>query len=143
MLTKNVLVVSRYWHWYSRRLMEKYCLKGPDSMILSVLESRASISQDCLCTFLLLDKASMAKAAARLEENGYILRAVNDKDKREKLLELTSLGRDVCAALREAKGRWEKICLEGFTPDECALFQQLSERAACNAVEYRRKKECG
>lgn len=142
MLTKNVLVIGRYWHWYSRRLMEKFRLNGPDSIILSFLESRAPISQDCLCTFLLLDKATMAKAAARLEDHGYILRAVNDKDKREKLLELAPSGRDVCAALREAKNRWESICFDGFTPEECALFQQLSERAARNAVEYRRKKEC-
>lgn len=142
MLTKNVLVVSRYWHWYSRHLMERLQLCGPDSMILSFLEHHELISQDFLCTFLMMDKATMAKAAARLEERGYIHRAVNDKDKREKLLGLTGEGLEICSVLREAKSRWEEICLDGFTGEEKAVFSRLSEKAARNAVEYRRKKEC-
>lgn len=142
MLTKNVLVVSRYWHWYSRTLMERLQLSGPDSMVLTFLESHELISQDFLCTFLMLDKATMAKAAARLEERAYIYRAVNDKDKREKLLGLTDEGREICSVLREAKIHWEDICLQGFTEQEREIFVRLSEQAARNAVEYRRKKEC-
>lgn len=141
MLIKNLLVISRYWHWFSRRLPEGSHLSGPDLMILSFLENRGLLNQDCLCKFLLLDKASMAKAAARLEEHGYIHRAVNDKDKREKLLGLTDAGRAVCSALEETKRRWEAICFNDFTDEELALFDRLSERAARNAVEYRKKKE--
>lgn len=140
MLAKNLILISRDWHCFRRPLLEALQLSGPDLTILAFLEHHKTLNQDCMCTSLLLDKATMAKSAARLEERGYIQRTVNALDKREKLLEMTPAGLEACAALHEAKARWESICLEGFSPQERELFSVLCERAARNAVDYRKKK---
>lgn len=141
MLTKNLSVIGRYWHWYSRRLTEQYELLGPDLMVLSFLSSNEESTQDLICTCLLLDKTTTAKSAFRLEKMGYISRKVNDKDRREKLLCLTQQGKELCCHVLEERTQWEKICLEGFTAQEIGIFTALSERAAHNAVEYRRRRE--
>ena len=141
MLTKNLSVISRYCHWYMRKMLGESQLSGIDPVILSFLRGKEGTCQDCLCTFLLLDKATMAKAAARLEEKGYITRAVNDKNKREKLLRLTESGQELLQKIEVAKEKWEGIYLRGFSEEERETFLRLSARAAQNAVEYRMKKE--
>lgn len=139
MLTQNFMIINRYCHWYIRNKMETFGLNRAEYPMLFFLNGRDAISQDCLGQFLLMDKATIAKAAAHLEEEGYLQRHVNEHNKREKLLGLTEQGSAFVSELQSAKALWENICLQGFSEEEKRLFQQFSERAAQNAVEYRKK----
>ena len=137
MLTRNLSIINRYCHFFLRPLLEDCGLSGPDSLLLSFLKGREAANQDYLGCCLLLDKATVAKSAARLEERGFIRRRVNALNRREKLVELTDEGRALLGRIDGAKARWEDICLSGFDEAERAAFLALSERAAQNAVEYR------
>ena len=92
-----------------------------------------AVSQDDLATFLVVDKATAARAVARLEEQGYVTRTPDAHDRRINRVHLTDKARKVEPALRAILRDWSDALTEGFTDDERSTIMALLERMAANA----------
>ena len=84
-----------------------------------------------------LDKGRIARNLSELEEKGLVCRVVNESNKRQKLVSLTSQGRQVLSGIDRIFEEWDAVCFSGFTEQERCLYQDFVKRIAENAMEYR------
>jgi len=124
-------------HGYARLHFDKvtapYGIPGPHLHFLMRLYHGDSLSQDDLAKFFAVDKATAARAVAKLEKEGYVVRKPDTRDKRIKRVELTEKAKQVEPALRAALHGWSDTLTEGFTEQERATLVRLLQRMAANA----------
>lgn len=136
MLVKYLSTIQRAWHRFISVRLEQYHLGYMDHIFISYLGRRGELTQDALTRCVLMDKATIAKALARLEHMGYVSREVNEKNKREKLVRLTESGRQLYAVIRRAVDDWTDICCAGMDEQTRDLFLQLCEQVSQQTVAY-------
>ena len=122
--------------FYIRKELERYGLFPTEGRILYLLRNQCN-SQEVLAEKLQQDKGRIAKAMQHLEEKGFIIRKVNEKNRRQKLAYLTEEGRDMVEEITTIFKQWDEICYEGFSEEEKQLHQGFLRRIAQNAVKYR------
>jgi len=104
--------------------------------ILMGLYRNEGASQDELATHHLLDKATIARAVARLEKAGYVVRRRDEHDGRIKRVALTPKARRIEPELREIRDEWSEVLTEGFSEQEREALLSLLERMVANAERY-------
>lgn len=135
-----VSIIRRCELSYIRCELEKYGLIPLEGRILRLLKDQCC-SQDYLGEILDIDKGRIAKTIFSLEEKKLICRAVNEKNRRQKLVSLTEKGMSIYETLCVIYKKWDNICYTGFTQEERMLNTEFVKRISKNVVEY--KKENG
>lgn len=136
MLVKYFAIIHRTWHRFIGERLEQYHLGCMDHIFISYLGHRGQLTQEGLNRFVLMDKATIAKALARLEHMGYVQRQVNEKNKREKLVCLTEQGQQLYMVICQAVDDWTEICCAGMDEQQKQSFMQLCQQASQQAMAY-------
>lgn len=95
---------------------------------LRALSEFPSLEQNELCTYLDLDRSTIATLLVRLEEKKLIRRTPSERDRRRKHVALTARGRHVLAAMAPALERVQERLLEPLGPAERAAFGRMLKR---------------
>ena len=82
-------------------------------------------SQDELARALCLDKSTVARTLAHLENHGYITRIPNEKDKRQYLVQPTEKMLNIYPKVRLANREWNARLTENVSPDELEVFHKV------------------
>ena len=110
-----------------------------DYDMIHTVRHRPSVTQEELRRLYCLDKSTIARRAAKLEEAGYIRRLPNPEDKRRKQLFVTERG----DALREAKVEAEAFYFDWLTAElteaELAALVPLLDRLQLRSRDERRQ----
>jgi DNA-binding MarR family transcriptional regulator len=83
--------------------------------------------------FLGYDSGAMKRLLDRIEDKGVIIRRRCDIDRRLQILELTDAGRELYPRIMEVARRVHAKTLEGFTPEEAALFQTFLQKVIASS----------
>lgn len=96
--------------------------------ILYVLSKQSGIDQISLARLLGLDRSTTGMVVARLEERLLLRRAVDQADKRKRLLELTPAGEKLLARAQPVVRRAQERLLAPFSEPERELLVTLLDR---------------
>nr|WP_249030675.1 MarR family transcriptional regulator [Sporomusa acidovorans] len=97
---------------------------------LLYLYRQEGVSQDVMAKHFYVDKATTARAMAKLEELGYIRREEDPVDRRAYLVYLTAKGRDLEPKIRAVLKEWALLLTEDLSPEERDVSYQLLKRMA-------------
>lgn len=136
-------VLRRLERQYFRDQMVTLNLQMADGMVVRLLDQLNDIRQEDIAQQIVLDKAGVARAVARLENRGLVIRTVSENCRREKRVSLTDAGRQLAKQLEQVVQRWRAICLEGFTPEEKVSYDRFLTRIVANVKEYREGENHG
>ena len=121
-------------HRYARkRFGEQAILHGlADAQfpILMSLLHEDGVSQDELTQHHMLDKATVARSVARLEELGYVTREPDEHDRRVKRVLVTEQARAIQPELHATREQWSETLTDGFTAEERETLDLLLGRMA-------------
>lgn len=110
-----------------------------DYDMIHTVRHRPGITQEDLRQLYCLDKSTVARRAAKLEESGYIYRRPSPKDKRRKELFVTEKGE----ALREARVEAEIFYFDWLTAElteaELSALIPLLDRLQLRSRDERRQ----
>lgn len=113
-----------------------------DYDMIHTVRHRPSVTQEELRRLYCLDKSTIARRAAKLEEAGYIRRLPNPEDKRRKQLFVTERG----DALREAKVEAEAFYFDWLTAEleeaELTALVSLLDKLQLRSRDERRQNFC-
>ena len=127
-------------HRYARRrFTEQTAVHGLTDAQFPVLMSllhEDGVSQDELAQHHMLDKATVARSVARLEELGYVTRVPDEKDRRVKRVLVTDLAREIQPGLQSVREEWSETLAEGLTEQERETLDRLLGRMAENARRF-------
>ena len=91
-------------------------------------------TQEELSRRIMIDKAFTARVVRRLEEEGYLLREPDPRDKRILRLSLTPTGEAMVPRLHEITQERVNLLTAGFTEEEKQTVQELMGRMTRNAL---------
>lgn len=92
-------------------------------------------SQDRLAKHLCINKSSVARHLAFLEDNGYIERRTCERDKRETLVFPTQKMLDILPEITAITREWNARLTEGISEDELKVFTDVLAKLSDKARE--------
>ncbi len=136
-LGKWISVLYRIGQGYFDQQMGQYGIGGAHVSILLCLYREEGVTQDSLRKSLNVDKATIARTIASLENIGYIIREKDLNDKRANKVFLTERGKALEPKILAVLKKWACIITANFTPEEKEISYNLLQRMAVNAITLR------
>lgn len=136
-MQERVEIYRRVERQYIRDRLGDMGLQAVDGMVLRQLAGAERLRQEDIAHQIVLDKGTVARSVARLEELGLAERTVSDKCRREKLVSITPKGQEACARIRRVVDQWNQICYRGFSPAERAAYDGFLTRITENVTQFK------
>lgn len=111
-------------------------LAGCQTPYLTILYRHPGISQEEMAKALNVNKSSVTRHLAVLEEKGYIRRQASPTDKRILLVFPTEQAMALKERLFRCYHDWNEYLTQDFTEEEQALLSRLMVRIAARAEDY-------
>ena len=139
----RIEIYRRLERQYLRDKMGGLGLQPLDGMVARLLERRGSMRQEDIVHRIVLDKGAVARAVARLEARGLVERTVPSQCRREKLVSLTPAGEAACREIDRVLEEWNRICYQGFSPEERAEYDAFLTRITENVAQFKWEEQDG
>lgn len=116
-------------------------LRGSQFMVLLELVKKDGLSQEAINEGLLFDKGFLAKTAKSLEKEGYIIRKINQEDRRAYQLFLTDKAKSFIPMMFKILDEWDETLLQEVNKEEVNLLKDILngmlERVAVKCKEVK------
>lgn len=129
---KSLNIISRCQAIYRAKMLEEDIGVCHHSLILAICRAPGR-SQDELAKDICLNKSTVTRALAQLENLGYVERKPNPSDKRQTLVEPTEKMLSVLPKVRDVTIEWTKLLSEGISEEEMEIFHSVITRMESNA----------
>lgn len=118
---------------YIGRISDKYGIRSGQFEYFMLIYQKPGINQLELARMKNVGKASVTKALTVLENDGFIHRIPNEKDKRNMLCSVTAKGKETAGKLLHLSGNIQSALFSDFTEKDLSLFYQYLTRLSRNA----------
>ena len=133
-LPDNLGYAISYLYLARRRFLAvrlaKYGLSDPLHLLITGIGKNPGKSQDFFSDYFVLDKTTVARGAAKLEQMGYITRETCEDDKRQYKLFLTKQGTSLNSQISSVYREWKELLSSGLSADETETALDLLLRMA-------------
>ncbi len=130
-----VSVIHRLGSIFVNSSLAPYRIGAGQHAYLLALNDTEGLTQEDLAKLFQLDKATVARAVAKLESEGYVKRETDNHDRRAYRLFLTQAARALIPEIQKTLKEWENALLKGMERAEREAFSAFLLRAARNAGE--------
>ena len=135
-MIRHLTAVSRCGAEYRKQYLEQFGIQGNHARFLLEVCDIPGISQDRLSRRLLVDKSSVARQSANLEEAGYIRREPCPEDRRIVRLYPTEKALTLLPQIIDAWNTWEELVTLNLTEEEVKVFSHLLRKMKVAAREW-------
>lgn len=140
---KTLFTVQRYFKLFLNYKLKENGLNCAQFMVLLELTKADGLSQESINETLKFDKGFLARVAKSLEEEGYIIRKVNQDDRRAYKLFLTDKAKIFRPRIFEILNEWDSTILHGVTEQEIDVLKNtldgMLERVVIKCKEVRER----
>lgn len=140
-LLKNISTIHRKSQMFLTPLSEKEGLTAAQVPFILIACESGEILQNKFVEILDMNKSTVTKTIAKLEEQGYLTRKGNPDDNRSFYVIPTEKAYEVHPKIRENGNRWIGILTQELSDVERAIYFDLTERIAKQAGEYAEKEK--
>lgn len=116
--------------------LKEYNLGTGQYIFLLTLLKKDGISQEELSKSYYIDKGTTARAIAKLEQEGYVLRKKYEEDKRANRIYLTEKALEFKPVLFEILRKWVGILSSDLSKEEEVVAIKLLEKMGESAAKY-------
>ena len=134
--TGNINGISRCARTYRTARLEGSGINSSHYFYVLVICSHPGLSQDQIAKRLYLNKSSVTRAIATLEENGFVECRDNPEDKRVIQIFPTEKAMKILPDVRAAARAWNDFLLDGLEEGEKAAFLATLEKVTNRAKNY-------
>ena len=132
-IVKYVSILYRYGQSYFNKKLGFLNIGSGQYVSLITLYRKDGISQEELSNYLKIDKGTTAKAIKKLEDEGYLIRNIDLRDKRAYRVFLTPKALEVIPIIQGAAKDWENILTSGLSEEESLWVERILKKMAHNA----------
>jgi DNA-binding MarR family transcriptional regulator len=133
-LGKHISLIYRYSQIFFNLELKKYNLGSGQYISLINLFENNGISQEQLSDIVKIDKATTARAIAKLVSENYVIRKVSEIDKRAYNLYTTSKSELIKKELFEILDYWNQIMLDNLDKKDRESLLNLIEKIGNNIL---------
>ena len=133
-IIRDITEIARCGAQYKVDTLSPMGLKGCHASYLSEICACPGISQDKLAGRICINKSNVARQAAILEEDGFIIRKPSEADKRVMELYPTEKTLSLMPQITGILTRWEQCLTSDLTEEEVstvtAILERMKEKAS-------------
>jgi len=129
-----ISVLHRYAQCFIVKRLKNYRIGSGQYIFLMELYKCDGRKQEDLATTLNIDKGTTARALSSLEKQGYLVKEVDEVDKRAFRVFLTDKALEVKPYVQEILLEWAEIITLGLSEREAKMALKLLQKMATNAV---------
>ena len=130
-----VSMIHRTRMMYLNDRMRDLDLTAGQFPFLMVLSHKEGITQDEIAAHFHIDKGTVARGLKKLEENQYLFRKVDTKNRRRYLIYLTDKGRNTIPHIINIDNEWEDSLCCKFSKEEHRQIFEILKILAVNSLE--------
>ena len=134
-IIRDITEITRCGAQYKTEMLAPMGLKGCHASYLFEICATPGISQDKLAQRICINKSNVARHAAILEEDGFIIRKPSQADKRVMELYPTDKTVQLLPKITAITTHWEEYLTGALTEEEVAIATKIllgmREKAAC------------
>ncbi len=134
--SRNINVISRCAHAYRTDALLGAELSACHYFYIFHVCNSPGISQDTLAKNLYINKSSVTRALATLEENGFVERRQSESDRRITLVFPTKKAMDALPFVKRTAHAWNEFLLSCLDEGERELMMAMIEKIAARAQSY-------
>ena len=135
-IMKDMTEITRCGAQYRLDQLSPLGLKGCHASYLMEICAQPGISQDQLAKRICINKSTVARQVAVLEEEGFINRVPSAADKRAVELYATEKAEALMPQIQQILDRWEVCITEDLSTEEALLLEKLLARMKEKAAAY-------
>ncbi len=124
----------------ARRIGEEELLPHHHSLVFAICREEGG-SQDALAQMLMLNKSTVARSLATLEEKGLVERRPSPDDKRVLLVYPTEKMKELLPRVREVARDWNAAVTDGISEEELTVCESVLTRMIEKAKALLEEKE--
>jgi DNA-binding MarR family transcriptional regulator len=127
-ISRDITEIARCCAQYKVDMLSPMGLKGCHASYLSEICACPGISQDKLAQKICINKSNVARQAAILEEDGFIIRKPSESDKRCMELYPTEKTLELMPRITGILDCWDQCITKELTDEEIAMVTAILER---------------
>ena len=135
-IIRGITEIARCTTQYRAEALAPMGLKACHASYLTEICAAPGISQDKLASRICINKSNVARQAAILEEDGFIIRTPSATDKRIMQLFPTQKTLDLLPQIDQILVGLENYLTDGLTEDEKDLLESLLSRMLAKASDW-------
>lgn len=135
-IIRDIIEVARISVQYRGDQLAPMGLKSCHASYLTEICAKPGISQDGLARIICLNKSNVARQAAILEEDGFIIRKPSAADKRVVELYPTEKTLELMPQISQVLKSWETRIADSLTEEERQSLSDLLAKMKDRATEY-------
>ena len=137
-LMKSINTISRCATLYRDENLAGTGLNGYQAPYVPEICAAPGITQDQLAQRLHVNRSTVTRQLALLEENGFIQRRRSASDRRAIEVYPTEKMRQALPVVYDTMRQWRALLTQGLTPAELETLEEMLERLANRAGEIER-----
>lgn len=127
-ISRDITEIARCCAQYKVDILSPMGLKGCHASYLSEICACPGISQDKLAQKICINKSNVARQAAILEEDGFIIRKPSESDKRCMELYPTEKTLELMPRITGILECWDQCLTQELTDEEITMVTAILER---------------
>lgn len=135
-IIRDIIEIARISVQYRGDQLAPMGLKSCHASYLTEICAKPGISQDGLARIICLNKSNVARQAAILEEDGFIIRKPSVADKRVVELYPTEKTLELMPQISQVLKSWETRIADSLTEEERQSLSDLLAKMKDRATEY-------
>ena len=135
-IIRDIIEIARISVQYRGDQLAPMGLKSCHASYLTEICAKPGISQDGLARIICLNKSNVARQAAILEEDGFIIRKPSAADKRVVELYPTEKPLELMPQISQVLKSWETRIADSLTEEERQSLSDLLAKMKDRATEY-------
>lgn len=130
-------MLYRHAQAYMAKQLKPYNIGSGQYTFLYVLYKNNGINQESLADILDIDKATTARAVAKLEKEGYVKRVTDADDKRAFRIYITDKTLATMPFIRKAMLEWNEMVTIGLNEQDKVMALKLLQKMALNSTKIK------
>ena len=135
-IIRDITEIARCGAQYRTEALAPMGLKACHASYLTEICATPGISQDKLAARICINKSNVARQAAILEEDGFVIRTPSEQDKRIMQLYPTQKTLDLLPQIAPILRQWEACLTKDVSEEERALLERILGRMKDKASEW-------
>lgn len=120
--------IHNYYSVYMNKKLKNKNLTLIHSYIMLILFNGNNINQETIASILKINEVTATRVIGSLEDNGYVIRKIDENDKRKKIVNLTEKGREMVKVIMDYSNDDEKMINELISPEELHILRVLMKK---------------
>ena len=135
-IIRDITEIARCGAQYRTEALAPMGLKACHASYLLEICANPGISQDKLAARICINKSNVARQAAILEEDGFVIRTPSEQDKRMMQLYPTQKTLDLLPDISPILRQWEACLTADVSEEERVILERVLERMKDKAAEW-------